>query len=89
MTYLDRKDVTVIRPMLYVTEKDIRNVVKKLDIPVMHNPCPANGNTEREEMKQLLFSLEKDYPGLKKRIYGALQRSEIDGWKEFPKGRKS
>ena len=88
MTYLDRKDVTVIRPMLYVAEKDIRNAVKKLGIPIMHNPCPANGNTEREEMKNLLASLEKEYPGLKKRLYGALQRSEIDGWKEFPKGRK-
>ncbi len=88
VTYLDRKDVTVIRPMIYVSERDVKNAVNRLGIPVMHNPCPADGHTERTEIKDLISSLEKDYPGLKQRLYGALQRSEIDGWKEFPKGRK-
>lgn len=88
VTYLDRKDVTVIRPMIYLSERDIRNAVTRLGIPVMHNPCPADGHTERTGIKELVASLEKDYPGLKQRLYGALQRSEIDGWKEFPKGRK-
>lgn len=88
VTYLDRKGVTVIRPLLYVTERDIRNAVRRLEIPVMGSGCPENGETGRQEIKDILSDLEKRYPGLRARMYGALQRSGIDGWQEFPKGRK-
>ena len=88
VTYLDRKDITVIRPLIYATEREIRGCVKRNGFPVIFNPCPADGKTERQSMKDFLVDLEKDYPGVKKRLYGALQRSGIDGWHPTVKGRK-
>lgn len=80
VTYLDRKDITVIRPLIYIEERDIRSCVKRNCIPVIQNPCKANGNTERQKMKEKLKDLEKAYKGVKYRMFGALQRADIDGW---------
>ena len=80
VTYLDRMDVTQIRPLLYVEEKDIRSAVERLKLPVVHNTCPADGGTRREEVKQLLRTLEKDYPGLRTKLFGAIRRYPLYGW---------
>ncbi|MCD8180483.1 MAG: tRNA 2-thiocytidine(32) synthetase TtcA [Firmicutes bacterium] len=82
VTYLDRTEIYQIRPMIYVRERDIRGAVRNNDIPVVHNPCPANGYTQREYMKDLIKRLEKETtPGLRKRLFRAIQDSGIDGWK--------
>ena len=81
VTYLDRKDITLIRPLVYVPEKDIRYFVNHSDLPVLHSPCPMDKTSDREKFKQMLSSLEKDNKGLKHRIFGAMQRAGIDGWK--------
>ena len=81
VTYLSNTDIYLIRPMIYMPEKDVRYFASKADLPVVKSPCPADGNTEREEMKQLLAKLEKDNKGLRYRIFGAIQRGEIDGFK--------
>jgi len=80
VTYLDRMNVTVIRPMIYVQERDVRNFCRTNEIPIIGNPCPANGNTQRQEMKELMKEMEHRYPGLRKRVFGALQRSGLDEW---------
>ncbi len=80
VTDLDRSGVTQIRPLLYVQEKEVRGAVRRLGLPVVENPCPANGSTRREEMKELLFQLERQYPQLKKKIFGAIQRYPLYGW---------
>ncbi len=80
VTYLSRKDVTVIRPMIYLNEREIKGAVNRLNIPVMKNPCPADGNTKREETKRLIQKLSEDYPNIKKSVFSALSRSGIDGW---------
>ena len=82
VTYLSRTDMYQIRPMIYVRERDIRGIVKNYDIPVIHNECPADGYTQREYMKDLIKRLEKETtPGLRKRLFRAIQDSTIDGWK--------
>ena len=87
-TYLSRKDITVIRPMIYAPEKDVIHVVKKLDLPVVHNPCPADGHSKREEMKQLIRTLSKDYPNLKDYMLSALQNNRQYGlWDKKQTGR--
>lgn len=73
-TYLSRTDITVIRPMLYIEEKDVINSSK--DLPVIHNVCPANHETERETAKELLQLLEQTYPDTKKRIFTAISHPE-------------
>lgn len=80
VTYLDRSRVTQIRPLLYVQEREVRGAVRRLGLPVVKNPCPANGSTKREEMKELLLQLDKTYPQLKKKIFGAIQRYPLYGW---------
>ena len=80
VTYLDRSGVTQIRPLLYVQEREVRGAVKRLALPVVDNPCPANGSTKREETKELILELDKRYPNLKKKIFGAIQRYPLYGW---------
>ena len=83
VTYLDRTGLTLIRPMLYIHEKSITNFVQRQALPLVHNPCPADKTTKREDVKALLYELEGRYPGLKDNIFGGLQRSPIPGWKPF------
>ena len=80
VTYLSRKDLRLIRPMIYMPEKDVRYFASKAELPVVKSTCPADGNTERAEMQRLLTGLEKTYPGLRYRIFGAIQRGEVDGF---------
>ena len=82
VTYLSRKDITLIRPLIYMPEKDVRYFASKNELPVVKSLCPADGNTQREEMKKLLGELDRKHKGLRYRIFGALQRGEIDGFKE-------
>lgn len=88
VTYLSRKDITMIRPFIYAEEYEIRHFVEKYGLPVVKSTCPADGGTEREEMKNLLSSLNRDYPNIRSKIFGAIERAGIDGWKENPKGRR-
>ncbi len=81
VSYLSRTDLYMIRPMIYLPEKEVRYFANKRGLPVSKSPCPADGNTEREEMKQLLATLDRENKGLKYRIFGAMQRGEIDGFK--------
>jgi tRNA(Ile)-lysidine synthase TilS/MesJ len=85
VTYLSNTDITLIRPMIYMPEKDVRYFASKTELPIVKSTCPADGNTEREEMKKLLASIEKTNKGLRYRIFGAIQRGEIDGFKEIGK----
>ena len=80
VTYLSRTDVTQIRPLLYVKEQQVRSAAAKLDLPIVHNPCPANGETRRQEVKELIESLSMRYPDLKQKLFGAMQRYPLYGW---------
>lgn len=75
-TYLSRSGVTVIRPLVYLPEKHIIHVRKKLDLPLVSNPCPANGHTKRQEMKELLAQAAKQYPLIQERMLSALRNPE-------------
>ena len=80
VTYLSRVDLRVIRPLIYTPEKEVRAFAATMDLPVVRSACPADENTERESMKRLLASLERENRGLRHRIFGAMQRGEIDGF---------
>ncbi len=80
-TYLDRTDLTVIRPLIYVTEADVIGFRNKYDLPVVKNPCPADGTTQREYVKNLIKEMESEAPGTKNRMFTAILRSNLPGWK--------
>ena len=90
VTHLDRTDVTQIRPMLYLEEKDIRAFAEKQGLPIVHNECPADHHTKREEVKDLIRELSKTYPHLKSNVFGAMQRYPLAEWGVTPhkRGRK-
>lgn len=72
VSYMSRTGITLIRPMIYVPEADVKGAVNKLSLPVMHNPCPANRLTRREYMKDLIKNVCKDIPFARDRIISAL-----------------
>ena len=80
VTFLDRSGITLIRPLLYTPEHYVRSFAARHVLPVVHNPCPADGNTKRQEIKDLLRQLEQTMPGLRERIFGAIQRYPLKGW---------
>lgn len=80
VTFLDRTGVTQIRPLLYCGESLIKSAAQRLSLPVVKNPCPADGNTRRQEIKELVAELQSRYPGLKARTFGAMQRLPLPHW---------
>ncbi len=80
VSYLDRMGVYQIRPLIYAPEGDIKGVVKRLELPVVKNPCPADGVTKREEMKSFIKELNLSFDSADEKVFGALKRSGIDGW---------
>ena len=82
VTYLDRKGIYVLRPLIYVEEKQIRAFIKEYSLEIVHNPCAANGHTKRQYIKQLLMDLSVENREIKNNIFGAIKRSHMDGWHE-------
>lgn len=74
-TYLDRTDVTVIRPFLYVSEQDIKQLADTQCFPVLHNPCPMDKASQRANMKATIAALEKENKMLRRSLFGAIQRN--------------
>lgn len=81
-SYLSNRKITLIRPLVYAQEKDVLYFVRKRKLPIAKNPCPEDHATERENMKNLLAELEKDNKGLKHRIFTAMCRGNIDGFRD-------
>ena len=79
-SYLDRRDITIIRPLVFAPESEIRRAVKRSGIEVVKSACPVDGHTKREEMKNFLAERERADHGFTDRIFGAMRRSGIDGW---------
>lgn len=81
VSYMDRSQMTLIRPLIYTPEKEIRRFVKKNNITVMPKACPMDGVSKREDMKKMIQDLQIDIPHVRANLYGAITRSNIKGWK--------
>ena len=80
VTYLDRSGVTQIRPLIYASELKITHLAEELRLPVVENPCPQDKTSKRYEVKTLLSSMCRDYPDMKSKVFGAMQRLPLPGW---------
>ena len=80
VTYLSRKDLTVIRPLILMREREVAAAVTRLALPVVKSRCPVDGNTQRERTKLLMERLDTEYDGVCEKIVGAMIRSGISGW---------
>lgn len=83
-TELDRRGLTLIRPLIFLEEREIAAYVRKEGLPVVKSRCPADGHTRRQEMKTLLRELSGRYGPLEPRIIGAMQKAGLDGWGDRP-----
>lgn len=80
VTHLDKSNLNVIRPLMYVIEADVIGFKNKYQLPVVKNPCPADGYTRREYVKQLIRQINRENPGVKKRFFHAIETGNIEGW---------
>ena len=81
-TYLDRMDLTVIRPIMIVDEADVIGFKNRYNLPVVKSACPVDGYTKRQYAKDLLADLNRQYPGIKQRMFTAILNGNIPGWPE-------
>lgn len=79
-SFLDRREITVIRPLVFAPESEIRRAANRAGLEVVKSACPVDGHTKREEMKRYLSEMERNDHGFTDRIFGAMRRSGIDGW---------
>ena len=80
VTFLDRSGVTQIRPLIYAGELRISNTADALGLPIVENPCPEDKASKRWEIKQMLRDMSQDYPDMRSKIFGAMQRMPLPGW---------
>ncbi len=83
VTYLSRRDLTMIRPLIYVREREAESAAQRLSLPVIESKCPANEKTKREDVKQLIQALSEQFGDVPERIVGAMQRAGIDRWNKI------
>ena len=81
-TYLDRMDLTVIRPIMFVDEADVIGFKNKYNLPVVKSACTVDGYTKTQYAKDLLADLNRQYPGIKQRMFTAILNGNIPGWPE-------
>ena len=80
VSYLSNKDITMIRPMIHLEERDVENACRRNNLPVTKSNCPVDKETTREDTKKLIANLERDYPALKNKIINALKKDNISNW---------
>ena len=85
VSYLDRKGLTCIRPLVYVPERDVVSFVKSSGIEPVKSPCPADGYTKREEIKGFINEQRRNYDRFDEKVFGALKRSGLCGWQPIPR----
>lgn len=76
VTYLSKANIHLIRPFVYISEKEVIGEAKKLNLPIVKNPCPANGYTKRQYSKELIKTIEKDIPDVDDHILSAILNIE-------------
>ncbi|MBO4627747.1 MAG: tRNA 2-thiocytidine biosynthesis protein TtcA [Lachnospiraceae bacterium] len=86
VTYLDRTDLTLIRPLIYVNECDVKGFSNIYELPVFKNPCPADGETKREDASRWIKNLNEEAPGVRDRLFHAIRAGVIPQWR-MPEGK--
>lgn len=80
ISYMDRSKMTLIRPLIYTTEKETRKFIKQNNLKIMPKACPMDGYSKREDIKNLIKNMQIDIPHIRANLYGAIKRSNIKGW---------
>lgn len=76
LTWMDRADIVQIRPMIYAPEKKVVLAAKSNNLPIIKSPCPADGKTKRQDMKELVKYLEGMRENATKYIMQAIKNTD-------------
>ena len=87
-TFLNRTNVTVIRPLIYLREFEIENFIAEKKFEVLKSPCPIDGKTNRQTIKNLIVELEKTFPDLFDHLSAAMRKNSIGELWDAPKNRQ-
>ncbi len=87
VTYLDQRNITLIRPMIFATESEVKSAVYHAGLPIIKSRCPADGATVREQTKLFVQQMSRDDLAFRQKTLHALQQSGIDGWRPLHTGR--
>ncbi|MBR7092102.1 MAG: tRNA 2-thiocytidine biosynthesis protein TtcA [Clostridia bacterium] len=79
-TFLDRRGLTLIRPMVFIPQEDVARFARQQRLPVVPSRCPVNGRTERARTGELLAQLRRDYGPVEQKILHAMQKNHLHGW---------
>lgn len=79
-TYYKEADITVIRPLINIPEKNIIGFRNKYELPCVKNPCPHDGITRRQYVKNLVAQISRENPGAKAKMYNAILKDKIYEW---------
>ncbi len=85
ISYMDKSEITLIRPLIYVEERYTKRFIKEKEIKIMPKVCPMDGNSKREDALRLLRDLEIKNKQTRSNMIGAIKRAKINGWKETEK----
>lgn len=77
-SYLPKTDITLIRPLIYLEEKEVISFVKRENLPVIFNPCPVDKKTKREEIKHLITNISVDYPDIREKFIKGMEQGQSD-----------
>ena len=80
-SYMDRSNITLIRPLIYTPEKFIKSFISKNNIKIMNKICPMDGISKREDMKKMIQDLKLKIPHIRANLYGAIKRN-LNDWKK-------
>lgn len=80
VTYLEKTELYLIRPLVFISESEIIGFKNKYKLPVAKNLCPADGHTKREYVKSIIKKLNIENPGVKERMFNAILESKLEGW---------
>lgn len=80
VSWLSRRELYLIRPMLLATELQVQTAAQSLELPVIKNPCPVDGKTHREQMKRFVTEMSVRDPAFRQKMLGAMRGADLDGW---------
>lgn len=83
VTFMEDINISVIRPLIYVSESEIIGFKNKYSIEVAKNPCPFDGHTKRQYIKNLINNINKENPNVKKKLFHAIENGNIDDWQQL------
>ena len=79
-SYLDRREISLIRPMVFIKEQEIEAYVRREGLPVVKSRCPVDGDTHRQRMKELVAALSEEYGDVSEKVTAAMQKASLNGW---------